>query len=50
MVGLLALVELFLGTVAVTAGERALIHLQTRQAQLANQKAYWIDLKKKIKQ
>lgn len=49
MVGLLALVELFLGTVAVTAGERALIHLQTRQAQLANQKAYWIDLKKKIK-
>ena len=49
MVGLLALVELFLGTVAVTAGERALIHLQTRQARLANQKAYWIDLKKKIK-
>jgi len=49
MVGLLALVELFLGTVAVTAGEPALIHLQARQAQLANQKAYWIDLKKKIK-
>ena len=47
MVGLLALVELFLGTVAVTAGERALIHLQTRQAQLVNQKAYWIDLKKR---
>jgi DNA-binding MurR/RpiR family transcriptional regulator len=43
MVGLLALVELFLGTVAVTAGQPALIHLRTRQAQLADQNAYWTD-------
>jgi DNA-binding MurR/RpiR family transcriptional regulator len=48
MVGLLALVELFLGTVAVTAGEPALIHLRTRQAQLADQNAYWTDSPKKI--
>ena len=46
MVGLLALVELFLGTVAVNGSEPVLTHLRTRQAQLADQKAYWIDLKK----
>ena len=47
MVGLLAFVELFLETVAVTAGEAALIHFRTRQAQLADQKAYWTDSSKK---
>jgi DNA-binding MurR/RpiR family transcriptional regulator len=46
MVGLLALVELFLGTVAINAGETALIHLRTRQVQLADQKAYLTDFKR----